>query len=68
MQTALWSLFRALKRERLIFRDPARSVRVSRASKLPQASPSDRLRGLLDRAPTTRAKLAVTGVPQLVGT
>jgi hypothetical protein len=59
MQTALRSLFRALKRERLIFRDPARGIRVSRASKLPRPLPSDRLRGLLDRAPTTVAKLAV---------
>src|SRR6266511_425953 len=59
LQTALRSLFRALKRERLIFRDPARGITVTRASRLPQAVPSDRLRGLLDRAPTTVAKLAV---------
>src|SRR6266540_4369543 len=59
MQTALRSLFRALKRERLIFRDPARGITVTRASRLPQPLPSDRLRGLLDRAPTTLAKLAV---------
>ncbi len=59
LQTALRSLFRALKRERLIFRDPARGITVTRASRLPQALPSDRLRGLLDRAPTTVAKLAV---------
>src|SRR6266536_2513621 len=59
MQTALRSLFRALKRERLIFRDPARGITVTRASRLPQPLPSDRLRGLLDRAPTTMAKLAV---------
>jgi integrase len=59
MQTALRSLFRALKRERLIFRDPARSITVSRASRLPQPLPADRLRGLLDRAPTTLGKLAV---------
>jgi integrase len=59
LQTALRSLFRALKRERLIFRDPARNITVTRASKLPRPLPSDRLRGLLDRAPTTLAKLAV---------
>jgi site-specific recombinase XerC len=59
MQTALRSLFRALKRERLIVRDPAHGITVTRASKLPQPLPSDRLRGLLDRAPTTLGKLAV---------
>jgi integrase len=59
LRTALRSLFRALKRERLIFRDPARSITVTRASKLPRPLPSDRLRGLLDRAATTVAKLAV---------
>jgi hypothetical protein len=51
LQTVLRSLFRALKRERLIFRDPTRGITVTRASKLPRPLPSDRLRGLLDRTP-----------------
>ncbi|MER7224059.1 hypothetical protein [Streptomyces rubradiris] len=56
---ALRSLFRALKRERVIFRGPARNVSVTYANRAPRRIPSDRLAGLLDRAPTAMAKAVV---------
>ncbi|MCC3652614.1 hypothetical protein LIX60_14290 [Streptomyces sp. S07_1.15] len=54
---ALRSLFRALRRERLIFRDPARGIRLHVSPRLPAPLPSDRLRGLLDKVPETRGRL-----------
>ncbi|WP_189944239.1 hypothetical protein [Streptomyces aurantiogriseus] len=52
-------MFRALKRERVIFRDPARGVSVTYIESAPRRIPSDRLVGLLDRAPTGMAKAVV---------
>ncbi|MFJ4644531.1 tyrosine-type recombinase/integrase [Streptomyces bobili] len=59
IHVGLRSMFRALKRERLIFRDPARTVSLSVARRLPVPLSSDRLRGLLDRVPGVRDKLIV---------
>ncbi|WP_158711270.1 hypothetical protein [Streptomyces sp. NRRL S-1824] len=56
---ALRSLFRALRRERLIFRDPARTVSLPSPEQLPRPLPSDRLRGLLDGIATVRDRLIV---------
>ncbi|WP_411107256.1 tyrosine recombinase XerC [Streptomyces sp. cmx-4-9] len=49
LHTALRSLFRALKREHLVFRDPARSISLTTSRSVPPALPSDRIAGLLDR-------------------
>ncbi|WP_280696785.1 hypothetical protein [Kitasatospora sp. GP82] len=56
---ALRSLFRALRRERLIFRDPARTVSLTSARPLPTTLPSDRLTGILDQLPDSRSRLIV---------
>jgi integrase len=56
---ALRSLFRALKRERLIFQAPTRHVRLAGIVSHPVPLPTDRLRGLLNRASGTQATLAV---------
>ncbi|WP_326763227.1 hypothetical protein OHB35_53060 [Streptomyces phaeochromogenes] len=53
------SLFRALRRERKIFRDPARSVSVPQAVKLPTPLPSDTLKGLLSKTGDARSKFVV---------
>ncbi len=55
---ALRSLFRALKQERLIFRDPTRGVTMRAMQRLPAPIPSDQLRGLIDRAGNPLARLA----------
>jgi integrase len=55
---ALRSMFRALKREQIIFRDPARSIRTGPKAGFPRPLPPDRLRGLLDRAPGAQARIA----------
>ncbi|MEU2388473.1 hypothetical protein ABZ606_28060 [Streptomyces sp. NPDC012461] len=60
LHVGLRSMFRALKRERLIFRDPARTVSLTVARHLPTPLPSDRLRGLLGKVPGVRDKLIVT--------
>ncbi|TDD82198.1 site-specific integrase [Actinomadura rubrisoli] len=57
--TALRSLFRALKQERLIFGDPIRGFALAAVVRLPTAIPTDRLRGLIDRASGPFAKLVV---------
>ncbi|MER6416744.1 hypothetical protein [Streptomyces humidus] len=57
--SALRSLFQALKQERLIFRDPTRGTSLSTPERLPVPIPTDRLRGLIDRAGTPMAKLVV---------
>jgi hypothetical protein len=57
--TALRSLFRALKQERLIFRDPTRSFTLVAITRLPTPMPTDRLRGLIDRATGPMAQLVV---------
>lgn len=56
---ALRSLFRALKQERIIFRDPTRGITLSAMRRLPAPIPTDQLRGLIDRAQTPMAKLIV---------
>ncbi|MCX4834345.1 hypothetical protein OG746_37095 [Streptomyces sp. NBC_01016] len=55
----LRSLFRALRRERRIFRDPARGVSLPQAVKLPTPLPSDTLKGLLGKAGDARSKFIV---------
>ncbi|GHD35513.1 hypothetical protein GCM10010313_82920 [Streptomyces violarus] len=52
-------MFRALKRERLVFHDPARTVALTVARRLPIPLPSDRLRGLLDKVSYVRDKLII---------
>lgn len=56
---ALRSLFRALKQEKIIFRDPARGITLPVMRRLPAPIPSDLLRGLIDRAGTPIAKVIV---------
>ncbi|KUN29420.1 hypothetical protein AQJ23_01165 [Streptomyces antibioticus] len=58
LATALRSLFRALKREKLIFRDPARRVSLTTARPLPVALPDDRLHGVLERITGVRNRLS----------
>jgi site-specific recombinase XerD len=60
--TALRSLFRALKQERLVFRDPTRGITQASVKHLPAPIPTDRLRGLIDRAATPLAQLVVAFV------
>ncbi|WP_284741773.1 hypothetical protein [Amycolatopsis sp. RTGN1] len=57
--TALRSIFRALKQERVIFRDPTRGFTVAAIVRLPASISTDRLRGLIDRADGPLAKLVV---------
>lgn len=59
LHTSLRSLFRALKRERLVFRDPARSLSLTSSRPVPTALPSDRVAGLLDRLDDSRERLMV---------
>lgn len=56
---ALRSLFRALKRERVIFRNPARDLRVGDLKGVPKSIPADVLMGLLDQATTPLGRLVV---------
>jgi hypothetical protein len=56
---ALRSLFRALKREKIIFRDPTSGITLRTMQKLPAPIPTDQLRGLIDRAGTPLAKVTV---------
>jgi integrase len=56
---ALRSLFRALRQERVIFRDPTRRISLPALARLPQPLPADRVAGLLDRAGGPAAQLAV---------
>ncbi|MFE9503392.1 hypothetical protein ACFYO6_12840 [Streptomyces anthocyanicus] len=57
--TALRSLFKALKRERVIFHDPARSATFAFRVVVRRSVPSDQLIGLIDRAPTASGRVAV---------
>ncbi|MFE4254265.1 tyrosine recombinase XerC [Streptomyces sp. NPDC056910] len=59
LQSALRSYFRALKRERLVFRDPARTVRPATARSLPESLPGERIVGLLDRLRDARSRFMV---------
>lgn len=56
---ALRSLFRALKQEKIIFRDPTRGITLPVMQRQPAPIPSDLLRGLIDRAGTPIAKITV---------
>jgi hypothetical protein len=57
---ALRSLFRALRQERVIFRDPTRGITLSAMRRLPVPIPADQLRGLIDRTDGPMSKLIVT--------
>lgn len=59
LATALRSLFRALKRERVIFRNPARDLPVGDIKGIPKSVPSDLLMGLLDQATTPLGRLVI---------
>jgi hypothetical protein len=54
---ALRSLFRALKQEKTIFRDPTSGITLRTMQRLPVPIPADQLRGLIDRAGTPLAKV-----------
>ena len=60
LASAVRSLFQALKQERLIFRDPTRGITTTAIVRLPVPIPTDRLRGLIDRAEGPMAQLVVT--------
>ncbi|MGB9998754.1 hypothetical protein ACPMJQ_30080 [Streptomyces pseudogriseolus] len=68
LHTALRSFFRALKREHLIFRDPARTISLTSNRSVPTALPSDRIAGLLDRLddPRDRLMVALVGIYALI--
>jgi hypothetical protein len=55
----LRSLFRSLKRQRVVFRDPARNLPVGDLKGMPRSVPSDLLAGLLDHAATPLGRLTV---------
>ncbi|WP_405652952.1 tyrosine recombinase XerC [Streptomyces sp. NBC_00019] len=59
LHSSLRSFFRALKRERLVFRDPARSISLTSSRTVPTALPSDRIAGLLDCLDDPRDRLMV---------
>ncbi|MEU9376025.1 hypothetical protein AB0D94_19920 [Streptomyces sp. NPDC048255] len=59
LHTSLRSFFRALKRERLVFQDPARSISLTSSRSMPTALRSDRVAGLLDRLDDPRDRLMV---------
>jgi hypothetical protein len=56
---AMRSLFRTLRRERRIFHDPCRRMRLASPQRLPRPLSSDRLNGLIDRVDGTSAKLVI---------
>ena len=56
---ALRSLFRALRQERVIFRDPTCGISLPDLARLPQPLPADRVVGLLNRAGGPAARLVV---------
>lgn len=57
---ALRSLFRALRQEKIIFRDPTSGITMRTMQRLPSPIPTDLLRGLIDRAGNPFAKVTVT--------
>ncbi|MFI6006831.1 tyrosine recombinase XerC [Streptomyces sp. NPDC051366] len=59
LHSSLRSFFRALKREHLVFRDPARNISPTSSRSVPTALPSDRIAGLLDRLDDPRDRLMV---------
>lgn len=56
---ALRSLFRALRQERVVFRDPTRGISLPSPGRLPQPLLNDQVAGLLQRARTEATRLAV---------
>jgi integrase len=56
---ALRSLFRALRQERVTFRDPTRGISLPAPARLPQPLAADRVAGLLNRASGPAARLLV---------
>ncbi|EDY53104.1 conserved hypothetical protein [Streptomyces clavuligerus] len=59
LAVALRSLFRALKRQRIVFRDPARNLPVGDLKGIPRSVPSDLLAMLLDHARTPIGRLTI---------
>ncbi|UFQ99736.1 hypothetical protein KBP30_41510 [Streptomyces sp. Go40/10] len=59
LAVALRSLFRALKRERMVFRNPGRNLPVGDLKGIPKSLPSDVLMGLLDKATTPLGRLVI---------
>lgn len=59
IHSALRSLFRSLKQERLIFRDPTRAISLRHVTLLPTPLASDRVAGLMDKAVTPLARFMV---------
>ncbi|MFJ5952615.1 hypothetical protein [Streptomyces noursei] len=70
IHVVLRSLFRALRQERVIFRDPTRGLVFPGIKILPPSVPSDQLGGLLDGARTAveRFFIALVAVHALPGT
>ncbi len=64
---ALRSLFRALRQEKLIFRDPTRGISLPATTRPPQPLPAERVAGLLDRAegPAARPAVALVAIHAL---
>ncbi|MEV0027240.1 hypothetical protein AB0H45_34620 [Streptomyces atroolivaceus] len=54
---SLRSLFKALKRERMVFRDSTRQLSVGHLKGLPQSMRSDLLAGLMDQAESPLSRL-----------
>lgn len=63
LAVSLRSLFKALKRERMVFRDPTRQLSVGHLKGLPKSMRSDLLAGLMDQAksPLSRLVIALAG-------
>lgn len=59
LRTALRSIFRALKQERLVFTDPTRGVRLATVPSLPTPLASATLHGLIERADHAIDRLAI---------
>ncbi|MEV1046274.1 hypothetical protein [Streptomyces sp. NPDC049916] len=57
--TSLRSLFRAPRRERRVFRDPARNGHLTPPFRVPRPIPADRLKGPLNLAGDTKDRLAL---------
>jgi len=57
LRTALRCIFRVLKQERIVFRDPTRGIVLPAVRNLPTPVPNDGLRGLIDRIDGTMARL-----------
>jgi hypothetical protein len=57
VRTALRCIFRVLKQEHVVFRDPTRGIALPAVRNLPTPVPNDRLRGLIDRIDGTMGRL-----------